>query len=113
AAASERNAVGCVRFDPARPHRLGRVAEHRAAVEFLGVAVEGPQLHGRFRKKLSRHDEPGNGWRWQRRDSRSLIPACSRRRDAYCTLPKPSSLRGSLAASSLLLRRSQITTFMK
>src|SRR5690606_4262023 len=44
-AAGERYAVQLVRRRPAGPHRPRGVAEHRPAVELLGVAFDRPELH--------------------------------------------------------------------
>ena len=43
--ASERNTVFGVGPDPFFPHAFGDVAEHGAAIEFLRIAEDGPQLH--------------------------------------------------------------------
>ena len=44
-AASELDAVAFVRRRPLLPHRPRRVAEHRATVELLRVAEDGPEFH--------------------------------------------------------------------
>jgi hypothetical protein len=45
-ATRQRDAVLVVRRRPLGPHGAGRVAEHRATVELLAVAEDGPEFHG-------------------------------------------------------------------
>src|SRR5690606_25023858 len=82
-AARQLDPVELVRRRPAFPQRARRVAEHRAAVELLRVAEDGPELHGPI----------------------LAFPA----QGGSATSPLPTGLRGSAPADSSLRRRSHAT----
>src|SRR5690606_40565855 len=98
-AAGQVDAIVLVGAGPLLPHRLRRVAEHGAAVEFLRIAADGPEFHERMLAlhplRIRNSAAPAQG---------TASAARTRRTSAL-----PTGLRGSVPPCSALPRRSHIT----